>query len=175
MKYWKTKVGLIASALIILVIVGGVVSQCKEDTYSLTRLKTRNNVIFDIRGQRFVEISQGILCRVIKDEEIIFETGIGVTTESKSLEFDLIESGDDLFAIVEKANPHVVFALFDVKKRKMWTSMTGPEYRAYGKELLQRLNENRTGKPFTLSRDDTLSHQPIQSVDGFEQKTSNNK
>lgn len=151
-KYWGTGSRVMLMSIMLM--------GCCQDTYSLLTLQSQDGYVFDIRGRCFVEITEPILCQIMKNEEIIIRKGLGVTRHAKDLEFALIESAS-VFAIIETANPQVVFGLFDRQIDQYWTCMTDREQAAAGNTLLQTLNNEQSGPPFVLCRSHTLKHEPI--------------
>ncbi len=125
-----------------------------DDTYLLTTLQSKSGYVFDITAPYRWELTQPIYCKVKRNKESIFPLKmLGTTTDSTVLEFALIERNQDseLVAIVEKAHPHVVLAIYDFESHEVWPSGAGWKKDAMiGQKLLQRLNKNNLEKPFVL-------------------------
>ncbi len=157
MNQWKWFLSIIFMISGIIVI--EVFCQNNNETYSLKTLKTTGGYVVDIRAGRRSDITQPVYCTVMKSKEVIFPLDmIGSTTHSTVLEFVLIEDENDEFvAIIEKASPYVILALYDLKEHKSWPSSDPKagwrEEQAIGQKLLHRWNQNRSGKPFVLSGD----------------------
>jgi hypothetical protein len=83
----------------------------------------------------------------MKNKEIIFPLRmIGTTHNARILEFALIESKEELVAVLEKTYPSVILAIYDLKNHTAWPSSEGwQQNHAIGQELLRRLDPNRKG------------------------------
>jgi hypothetical protein len=114
---------------------------------SITTLRTTSGYVFEISIPKgLYEGTVPIECTVTKNGETIFSERIGSVRgiDLWKHQFTLIESGEEheVVAIVEQTNPHIVIAIYDVKKRTSWKTS-----KAVRKQLLERL-EHSTGKSF---------------------------
>ena len=155
----KTKIIFVVIAILS---VGIIIYYCNYNkNCSIVDLTHGNGYIVKLSSPRFWEISKIIDCEVTKGKEVIVPLHMigGTTEEITNLHFQLIESSDnDVAALIEADNPHVVLALFDFKKKAYWpyrnpTETMESSYRE-GKMLLGNFHHAvKPDMPFILSSD----------------------